>query len=295
MKLHQSFLGWLVSGFAGLTSLSAVAAPLHLDVYNPGEHSAFPVSSEIIWGDHEAVLIDAQFRRNDAEALVQKIRATGKPLTTIFISQGDPDFYFGLDVIHAAFPQARIVASVPTSKRIASTRQAKLAYWGPMLKDQAPQQLITPEPLAAEVFTVDGERIEVKGLDGANPERAYLWIPSLKTVLGGVTTVSGAHIWLADTPLTADRQNWLESLNEIAALHPQTVIPGHFLGEAPQGDAALAFTANYLRNFAQTESAAKDSKQLVSAMRALYPDLGREAALEFSAKVVKGEVSWVTH
>lgn len=63
--------------FASLVTASAIATaattePLKMEVYNPGEKSIFPVSSEIISGKNEVVLIDAQFQRNDAEALVKK-------------------------------------------------------------------------------------------------------------------------------------------------------------------------------------------------------------------------------
>jgi glyoxylase-like metal-dependent hydrolase (beta-lactamase superfamily II) len=282
----------LAACLLGVAVTAGAAQPLHLEVFNPGEKSVFPVSSEIISGEHEVVLIDAQFQRNDAEALVDIIKATGRHLTTVFVSHGDPDFYFGLDVIHAAFPDARILASAPTARRIAATREAKLAYWGSVLKDQVPHELITPQAIAADSLTVDGERIEIRGLEGPNPLRSYLWIPSLRTVLGGVTTVSGAHIWLADTPSEALRQAWLESLEDIAALHPSAVIPGHFLGKLPAGDDAVQFTAGYLRDFSAAAAGSANSAGVVAAMKAKYPEIGREAALEFSAKVIKGEVQW---
>ncbi len=110
-----------------LAPLAAQAAqPLKLEVYNPGTQSMFPVSSEIVTGQTDAVLIDAQFQRNDAEALVQKIKATGKKLTTVYISHSDPDYYFGLDVIQAAFPDAKIVA---TPQTVAAIQASRTASW----------------------------------------------------------------------------------------------------------------------------------------------------------------------
>lgn len=84
--------------FSALMGASFVtaAAPLSLEVYNPAK-KYLPVSSEIISGKNEVVLIDAQFQKDDAQVLADKIRATGKTLTTIYISHSDPDFYFGLD------------------------------------------------------------------------------------------------------------------------------------------------------------------------------------------------------
>lgn len=170
---------------AGLAAHAVPPAPLHLEVYNPGAKGIFPVSSEIISGAHEAILIDAQFQRIDAEALVQKLKASGKTLTTVYISQSDPDYYFGLDVIRAAFPNAKIVATPQTVAAIKASMNGKLAYWGPILKDNAPKTLVLPDVLNADHLTLEGRTIEIKGLNGPDAARTYLWIPSIKTVAAG--------------------------------------------------------------------------------------------------------------
>ncbi len=61
-------------------------------------------------GRRDAVLIDAAFTRADARRIVDTIRASGKNLTTVYITHGHPDHYFGLEVIRQAFPRARFVA-----------------------------------------------------------------------------------------------------------------------------------------------------------------------------------------
>ena len=124
----------------GIVPVAGGADGLKLEVYNPDVKSIFPYSSEIVSGKTEVVLIDAQFQRNDAEVLVQKIKATGKKLTTVYISHSDPDYYFGLDVIRVAFPDARIVATAQTVAAIRASKDRKLAYWGPILKGNAPRE-----------------------------------------------------------------------------------------------------------------------------------------------------------
>jgi len=268
------------------------ATPLALEVYNPGDKAIFPVTSVIVSGPTEAVLIDAQFQRNDAEALVQKIKASGKKLTVVYISHSDPDYYFGLDVIQAAFPNVKIVASAPTVAHIKESMQGKLGYWGPILKDNAPQKLVLPEVLQGERILVNGQALDIKGLKGPSPERSYVWIPSLKTVAGGALVSSGIHVWVADTQTPASRQNWQASLKSIEALKPAAVVPGHYLGEAPKGLAAVQFTASYLKSFEAQASKAKDSAALIDAMQKAYPQLGEPGSLELSAKVIKGEMKW---
>ncbi|MEE4815764.1 MBL fold metallo-hydrolase [Pseudomonas alliivorans] len=279
--------------FATLFPLAAQAAdPLKIDVYNPAEKAIFPVSSELITGRHDAVLIDAQFQRNDAEALVQKIKASGKKLTTVYISHSDPDYYFGLDVIQAAFPEAKIVASEPTVKAIKASMQGKLAYWGPILKDNAPARLVLPEVLKGDHLTLEGQPLEIKGLQGSAPQRSYVWIPSLKAVVGGVVVSSGIHVWIADTQTPTSRQDWLATLKGIEALKPVTVIPGHYLGEVPEETKAVTFTADYLKSFDEHAAKAKDAAALIDIMKKAWPQLAEPSSLELSAKVIKGEMKW---
>lgn len=289
----KSLLTLAFTGVATLSTYATAADTLTMEVYNPGEKSVFPVSSEIISGKHEVALIDAQFQRNDAEELVKKIKATGKKLTTVYISHSDPDFYFGLDVIKAAFPEAKIIASPGTIKDINATKDGKVAYWGPILKDNAPKTVIVPQPLQGDSFTIDGQKVEVKGLNGPTPDRTFVWIPALKAVVGGVAVVGdNIHPWIADNQSVESRQHWQQTLKNIEALKPQVVVPGHFLPGAAQTLASVHFTQKYLTTLEAELPKAKDSAALIEAMKKHYPTLKDESSLELSAKVLKGEMKW---
>jgi glyoxylase-like metal-dependent hydrolase (beta-lactamase superfamily II) len=273
-------------------SAAAHAAPLQLDVFNPGEAAIFPVASVIVSGARDAVLIDAQFSRGEALKLVERIRAGGKRLTTVYVSHSDPDFYFGLDVIHAAFPEAKIVATPQTIAGIEKKKDAKVAFWGPILKDNAPQSIIVPQPLAGDTIQLEGQALKIEGLKGATPERSYVWIPSIKTVAGGVVVFNQLHVWTADTQTPESRRQWLATLKGIAALKPATVVPGHFAPGAALTPDSIAFTSNYLVSFEAETAKAADSAALIARMKQLYPDAGLNAALDTSAKVAKGEMKW---
>jgi len=271
---------------------AAAAAPLQLDVYHPDDKAIFGVTSVIVKGRHDAVLIDAQFARRDAQQLVDRIRASGLRLTTIYISHGDPDYYFGLETLHAAFPDARILASAPTIAHIEATRQAKLAYWGPILKDDAPKTTVVPAVLDGHRIELEGAALDVVGLDGATPERSFVYIPTLKAVVGGIAVVAGEHVWMADTQTPESHRQWLATLERIEKLHPRTVVPGHYLPGAPHDLAAVRFTRDYIRAYDEEDARTKDSAALIAAMKHRYPSLGGVASLELSAKVSKGEMKW---
>lgn len=102
-----------------LFSTSVLAAPLTLQTYNPQENAIFAVNSTLASGPHEAVLFDAQFSVKDGEKLVEMIQKSGKKLTRIVITSGDPDFYFGLEPLVKAFPDAKVVATAEVVKHMA--------------------------------------------------------------------------------------------------------------------------------------------------------------------------------
>ncbi|AKJ98659.1 MBL fold metallo-hydrolase [Pseudomonas sp. Cab53] len=268
------------------------AADLTLDVYNPGAAAVFPVSSVLVSGEHDAILVDAQFGKSQAEQVVEKIRASGKRLTTIYISHGDPDYYFGLQTLTAAFPEAKVLATQPTVEHIKHTMDGKLKYWGPILKADAPDNAIVPQVLKGDSLTLEGKRLQVIGLDGPQPERSFVWIPSIKAVVGGVVVAENIHVWMADTQTPQSHQDWLATLDSIEKLQPRSVIPGHYLGESTRSVASVKFTAGYIKAFDEETARAKDAAALIAAMKQRYPDLGEDSSLELSAKVAKGEMKW---
>ncbi|MFM5589386.1 Vmh family MBL fold metallo-hydrolase [Aeromonas rivipollensis] len=272
-----------------LLSGAALAAPLNVTVYNPGEKAIFPVSSSLVTGDKEAILIDAQFDVQNGQALVEMIKQSGKKLTTVYISAGDPDFYFGLEPVMAAFPDVKVLADQHVVDHINQTKDAKLSYWSPILGKGAPKSLTVPQVMTASHLTLDGEKIEIKEMNTPN---AYLWAPSIKTAFGGVPVYSGVHVWMADSQTKAARSNWVKALDNLLALKPERVVPGHFLGTAPKGTAAVTFTRDYVQRFEQALASAKNSDQLIDGLKKAFPSLPVDDGLAIGAKVNMGEMKW---
>lgn len=277
--------------FAAMTSSAVFAADLELNVYNPGNGGIFPVSSVIVSGEKDAILFDAQFSTVDSQALVEQIKASGKKLKLIYISSGDPDYYFGLEKLVEAFPDVEVVASPGVVEHIQQTKDAKLEYWGPILKEGAPHSVIVPKVSDDDVLYLEGEAIEVKEM---NTHQAYLWIPSMKAVLGGVSIYSGEHVWTADSQTKEERSQWVQSLEKMKQLEPTKVIPGHYKGEMPEQVKAVQFTIDYLNDLEQVLDQNKNPKStfVIEQMKQHYPNLESVSSLELSAKVLTGEMPW---
>jgi glyoxylase-like metal-dependent hydrolase (beta-lactamase superfamily II) len=258
-----------------------------------GEHGFFRAPI-LVSGATEAVLIDGGFTLSDGAAVVEEIKASGKKLTTIYISQSDPDYYFSLGPIKAAFPDVKVITASATLAAIKASVEKKLAAWGPQLQDNGPKTLadvVMPETFDGESLTVDGETIEIITIEGL-PNRRYLWIPSLKAVVGGVLVFSDLHVWTADTATVELRETWVKTLDSILARNPDIVIPGHMTLDAKTGTEAITYTQTYLRAFEAELAKVDNSADLIAAMTTLYPDAGLGVALQIGAKVNTNEMKW---
>ncbi|WP_353149573.1 MBL fold metallo-hydrolase [Chryseobacterium sp.] len=265
------------------------AGNLKIKVYNPGSKAIFPITSTIIYGDKDAILVDAQFQKQYAEQLVKEIKATGKNLKTVFISHSDPDFYFGLDVIKKAFPNVKIISTAQTAYLISASKDDKIAVWKPQLKADAPSEIIIPEAVTS-IPDLEGNVIEIKQ-NAEDPAHSFLWIPSLKTITGGISVSVGSHLWMADTQNIKAIDRWIGQIDAMKALHPEQVVPSHFEKQSlsPQ---SLDFVKNYLENYKKAVTENKTVSAITDFMVKKYPDLQGKDSLEMGVKVFLGEMNW---
>lgn len=281
----------LTLGVVAQDAAAQAAPPLTVQVYN-ADAGSFHVNAVLVAGKTDAVLLDTGFTRADALRIAAMVLDSKKTLKTIYISQADPDYYFGIDVLKQAFPDAKVVTTAPTLKKIEATLSTKLQVWGPRMGANAPKAVPLPEVLQGNTLTLEGQTLEIRGLDDSLPHRSYVWIPSIKTIAGGVNVYAGLHLWTADAQTLQERSDWSKKLGVMAALHPAVVIPGHSLPGQKQDASLLGWSQAYLARFDQELPKAANSTALIDSMKRAYPEAGLGIALDIGAKVNKGEMKW---
>ena len=264
---------------------------LKLQVYNASENS-FGVASVIVSGKTDAVLIDAQFTLADAEKVAQEIKASGKKLTAIYVSHADPDYYFGLEIFKKHFPDVVAYASPASVEAIKATAQKKLDVWGERLGKAITSNVVLPQVLKGNSMELEGQKLEIIGLEEF-PNKTFVWIPSIKAVVGGINVFGTTfHLWMADAQTAEARKNWIAVLDKISALKPEIVIPAHANSNSPFDIAAVNHTKSYIQFYEEALKTNKTSEALITALKAKYPALTFETALQIGAKVNTGEMKW---
>jgi glyoxylase-like metal-dependent hydrolase (beta-lactamase superfamily II) len=244
-----------------------------------------PTTSTLVTGPTEAVLIDAQYLKDDVRDLGDLIERTGKNLTTIYITHGHQDHYLGFGPLLERFPNAKAVALPHVIEDMKATMEMQTGQWQLLFGDAVVEAGPLPEPIEGHTLYVDGSPlniIEVKQAD-INPT-TIVHIPELDVVVAGDAIYNEIHPMLGfGTP--AEWQDWLETVDLVESLEPKMIVAGH---RRPDGDdyatdQMIAQTRSYIQDFAAAFEVAKDADDLVSIVAAKYPYHGNRWTLEFSA------------
>ncbi|QYG06615.1 hypothetical protein [Janthinobacterium sp. PAMC25594] len=135
-----------------------------LDAFRLDVLGRAPSTSLLLSGMADAILVNAQFLRDDAAQLAHTITASGKRLTTIYISAAEPQAYFGLGVLQQAFPHADILASGATVEAIRRQAGARVAHWGGILKHNAPRRIVMPHIHEGASLQLEGGSVCLQSL-----------------------------------------------------------------------------------------------------------------------------------
>ena len=77
-----------------------------------------PVTSTLIFGEHDAVLVDPPFTNEQIQRVGDWIENSGKNLTHIYATHGHGDHWFGTDVLLQRFPEAIAYATDGTNTSV---------------------------------------------------------------------------------------------------------------------------------------------------------------------------------
>jgi len=276
-------LAWSVTGVAAdANSVESIEnGPLHVQVFT-SDVPGYSVTSTLIYGNSDLILIDPQFLLPQAEEVVALIKATGRTLTTIYTTHAHPDHFLGVPAILEAFPDARYVALPEVRERMIIGWPNRRNFWvqtygedvlpGP--EPVLPEPLPNPPMLHLEGYNMPITRDQV-GLDG--PGNSFVHIPAIKTV------VTGDIIFNSHLRPPADTGPLYETLDRIAALNPDYVVAGHQAKGTTSEAAVLDFVREYIGAFRMARMLSDNPQQLQEKMLEMYPALGRTDALEQAA------------
>ncbi len=248
------------------------------------------MASTLIYGVRDAVLVDAFMTVKQANTLADWVAARGKNLTTIYITHGHGDHWFGAGTLFERFPNARVVATPNVVKvmRQHASQDFLEKFWKAGFPGQIPDNLVIAEELKGSVIDLEGHELLAVELGHTDTDyTTCLNVPSIGLVVAGDAAYNDVHLYLAESNAQT-RREWIAALDKIELLNPRAVVASHKRPENDDNPKIIEETKQYIRDFDRLAETTTTAQELYDKMLELYPSRVNPGwALWSSARAVK--------
>jgi glyoxylase-like metal-dependent hydrolase (beta-lactamase superfamily II) len=249
-----------------------------------------PISSTLIYRKRDAVLVDTFLTVEQSNDLVNWVAASGKNLTTIYITHGHNDHWFGIGALLDHFANAKAVATPGTVKVMREAFSDRMTLWNGWLPGQVPNDPMIAEELEGDTIDLEGNELRAVELAHSDTQDSTcLYVPSIGLAVAGDAVFNGTHPWLAGCPTPQQRNEWISALNKIESLNPRVVIAGHKRPGTDDNPRIIEETRQYIRDFDRLAESTETARELYDQMLMLYPDWLDPHVLWLGARAAKDE------
>jgi glyoxylase-like metal-dependent hydrolase (beta-lactamase superfamily II) len=248
------------------------------------------IASTLIYGKRDAVLVDAFMTVKQADALVDWVVASGKTLTTIYITHGHGDHWFGMGALLERFPNARAVATPNVVKVMRQHASPELLekVWKVGFPGQIPERVVIADELKGNVIDLEGDDLVAVELGHTDTDHTTcLNVPSIGLVVAGDAAYNDVHLYLVESNAKT-RREWITALDKIESLNPRAVIAAHKRPGNDDSPRIIEETRQYIRDFDHIAEITTTAQEVYDKMLKLYPNrINPGWALWSSARAVK--------
>lgn len=241
-----------------------------------------PISSTLITGSANAVLIDPPLTLAQAAEVGDWIEASGRRLTGIYVTHGHGDHWFGAIPLLQRFPYAVVYATADTARHMAAQNspEFRASFWDMVFPGDLPTGEVGIKLVDETGFELEGERlvpVEVGHTD--TDATTMLHVPSTGLLVAGDVVYNGVHLYLTESGGVAGLDEWLAALDIAETLRPTTVIAGHKNPEASDDTSQLDATRRYLADARELVESSTGAEEFYTYMLARHPDRINPGAL----------------
>ena len=209
-----------------------------------------------------------------ASALADWVASKGKNLTTIYVTHGDGDHWFGVGSLLERFPNARVVATPDTVKVMRHNASSEMpdGAWKPGFPGQIPHKLVIAGELEGNVIELEGHELIAVELGHTDTDHTTcLNVPSIGLVVAGDAAYNDVHLYLAESD-AQKRQEWIAALDKIQSLNPRAVVASHKRPDNDDNPRIIEETRQYIRDFGRLAQTTRTAQELYDKMLEIYPN-----------------------
>lgn len=232
-----------------------------------------PLSSTLIFGAHDALLVDPPFTRTQIRSVGDWVERSGRRLAYIYATHGHGDHWFGTGELARRFRGVTVYATEGTievmRQQVGPSREQ---LFDRIFPGQIPETPVLAEPVPAQGFRLEGNPVEAVETGHTDTDKtSVLHVPSIGLVAAGDVAYNGVHQYISEGGHGGLRE-WLRALDRVAGLHPRAVVAGHKNKNRPDDPAIVGETRQYLQDVIRLLDDKPTAREFYDQMTGLYPD-----------------------
>jgi glyoxylase-like metal-dependent hydrolase (beta-lactamase superfamily II) len=232
-----------------------------------------PLSTTLIYGPREAVLVDPGLTAEQGVAVAKWAAGFDRTITGIYVTHAHGDHWYAAAPVLEQFPDAKVWASAETVAEMERTTPGGRPnpFWGAAFPGLIGDTSVIAEVVPESGLEVDGEALVPHSAGHTDTEHTtFLHVPSLDLVVSGDVVYNQVHQYLSEA---GDHgiDAWLDAIDAVAALAPATVVAGHKNPERDDPASVIDDTREYLRAAAEVFDSATSRTEYFDAMVQRFP------------------------
>jgi len=274
----------IITFFLVTSKLWASELKLEIFVSEPNEIN---VTSPLIMGPTEMMVVAAQATKASATRLAETIKKKGLKLKYIFLTHAHQDHSQGAGILLNQFPKAKFIAT----PEVAALQRKRLPHDNELSKKRHGENAaigVPAEDYTASTLDIDGENIEIwkdiigdAGLGHPDEPHVALHIPSINTLIPSDVVYFNAHMMMGGSSKES-REKWLKQLSEWIEKDFDVVVPGHMLKKDLKlltAKGALQHSKDYIIQYDRVIAECSSADEVIQKMTDLYPEMQHRSAL----------------
>jgi glyoxylase-like metal-dependent hydrolase (beta-lactamase superfamily II) len=232
-----------------------------------------PLSSTLIFGAQDAVLVDPPFTRTQIESVGAWVERSGRRLAYIYATHGHGDHWFGTGELVKRFPGVTVYATEGTIEVMhQQAGQGREQLFDRIFPGQIPETPVLARLIPAEGFLLeDNPVVGVETGHSDTDKTSVLHVPSIGLVAAGDVAYNGVHQYILEGG-NGGLHEWLRAIDRVADLQPRAVVAGHKNRDQPDDPAVLDQTRRYLEDVIRLLDDKPSAREFYDQMIELYPE-----------------------